>query len=39
MNCMNCGKLFFEEGIKVYYNSCYSIEVLVDIVWMYLLLI
>lgn len=37
MNCMNCGKLFFEEGIKVYCNSC--IEVLVDIVWMYLLLI
>lgn len=37
MNCMICGKLFFEEGIKVYYNSC--IEVLVDIVWMYLLLI
>lgn len=37
MNCMNCGKLFLEEGIKVHYNSCYSIEVLVDTAWMYLL--
>lgn len=35
MNCMTCGKLFLEEGIKVHYNSC--IEVLVDTAWMYLL--
>lgn len=37
MNCMTCGKLFLEEGIKVHCNSC--IEVLVDTAWMYLLLI